>query len=109
MLYHELTYRQMKLRRARRIVTAVAVLAIIAVLVIGAFFAVKGAREQATLSVRESVLNAAKQCCAIEGSYPTPLEHLESSYGLVINHSDYVVSYEWFADNVLPSVVVTAR
>ena len=67
------------------------------------------AREQATLSVRESVLNAAKQCCAVEGSYPSSIEHLEKYYGLVINHSDYVVSYEWFADNVLPSVVVTAR
>lgn len=99
----------MKLRTARRVVKAVAVIAIVAVLAIGAFFAVRGAREQATLSVRESVLNAAKQCCAIEGSYPTTLEHLESSYGLVINHNDYVVSYEWFADNVLPSVVVTAR
>ena len=61
------------------------------------------------MSVRESVLNAAKQCCAVEGSYPASLNHLEKNYGLVINHNDYVVSYEWFADNVLPSVVVTAR
>jgi len=67
------------------------------------------AREQAAVSVRESVLNAAKQCCAVEGSYPASLNHLEKNYGLVINHNDYVVSYEWFADNVLPSVVVTAR
>ena len=35
--------------------------------------------------------------------------HLENDYGLVINHNDYVVSYEWFADNVLPTVVVTPR
>lgn len=67
------------------------------------------AHEQAALTLRESVLNAAKQCCAVEGSYPSSLEHLERSYGLTINHDDYVVSYEWFADNVLPSVVVTAR
>ena len=67
------------------------------------------AREQAAVSVRESVLNAAKQCCAVEGSYPASLNHLEKNYGLVINHNDYVVSYEWFADNVRPSVVVTAR
>jgi hypothetical protein len=99
----------MRRRTARRIIMVVAVVAIIAVLAIGAVFALQGAREQATLSVRESVLNAAKQCCAIEGSYPTTLEHLEANYGLVINHNDYVVSYEWFADNVLPSVVVTAR
>jgi hypothetical protein len=55
------------------------------------------------------VIEASKQCCAIEGSYPSSLEHLEQYYGLVINHNDYVVSYEWLGDNILPSVVVTAR
>ncbi len=82
-------------------------------LIVGAVFAVRFAQvrahEQAVVSVRESVLNAAKQCCAVEGSYPASLSYLEHEYGLVINHEDYVVSYEWFADNVLPSVVVTAR
>jgi hypothetical protein len=82
-------------------------------LIVGAIFAVRFAQvrahEQAVVSVRESVLNAAKQCCAVEGSYPASLSYLEHEYGLVINHEDYVVSYEWFADNVLPSVVVTAR
>ena len=82
-------------------------------LIVGAVFAVRFAQvrahEQAVVSVRESVLNAAKQCCAVEGSYPASLSYLENEYGLVINHEDYVVSYEWFADNVLPSVVVTAR
>lgn len=67
------------------------------------------AREQAAVSLRDSVLNAAKQCCAVEGSYPASIEHLEKNYGLVVNREDYVVSYEWFAGNVLPSVVVTAR
>lgn len=89
------------------------VLVIAAALLLAAYFAVgvaqARAREQAVVSVRETVLNAAKQCCAVEGSYPASLAYLESEYGLVINHEDYVISYEWFADNVLPSVVVTAR
>ena len=67
------------------------------------------AREQATLSLRDSVLDAAKQCCAVEGAYPSSLTYLEENYGLTINHDDYVIAYEWFADNVLPSVVVRAR
>ena len=108
-MYHELTYKQEKMRLARRILTFVLVVALALVVVFVAVMARTSAREQAALSLRESVLNAAKQCCAVEGSYPASLEHLEEDYGLTINHDDFVVSYEWFADNVLPSVVVTAR
>jgi len=108
-LYHEITYAEVRRRNIKWLVTLV----VIVLILVAAFFAVRGARaqarEQAVVTVRESVLNAAKQCCAVEGSYPSSLAHLESDYGLVINHDDYVVSYEWFADNVLPSVVVTAR
>ena len=108
-MFHELTYREMNQRIIRRVVAGVIIVALLVGLYFAAQVAIAGAREQATVSVRESVLNAAKQCCAIEGSYPAALSHLEENYGLTINHDDYVVSYEWFADNVLPSVVVTAR
>lgn len=67
------------------------------------------ARDQATASVRQAVVAAAVQCCAIEGSYPSQLSHLEEVYGLIINHNDYVVNYEWLGDNVPPSVVVRPR
>lgn len=95
-----------KVRIAALLVLAAALLVIAA---FAASLAQVRAHEQAAASVRESVLNAAKQCCAVEGSYPSSIEHLEKNYGLVINHDDYVISYEWFADNVMPSVVVTAR
>ena len=99
-MFHELTYEQQKRNRRRRLVR----IAFVAVLLVACVFIALGAqaqaRDQAVVSVRETVLNAAKQCCAVEGSYPSSLEHLEKNYGL---------SYEWFADNVLPSVVVTAR
>lgn len=108
-MYHEVTFKQERRRREKRLLIAVMIIAILVAgwLILG--MAQSKAREQAAVSVRESVLTAAKQCCAVEGSYPSSLSHLEDSYGLVINHDDYVVSYEWFADNVLPSVVVTAR
>lgn len=94
------------MRRAA-VAVAVVVLAVVLWLAVGA--AQASAREQAAVSVRESVLEAAKQCCAVEGSYPASLSRLESEYGLVINHDDYVVNYEWLGGNVLPSVVVTPR
>jgi len=104
-----MTYEQVKRRRAKRLITCIFVLALAVVIASALVIAQASAREQAAASVRESVLNAAKQCCAVEGSYPSTLQYLEDNYGLTINHSDYVVSYEWFADNVLPAVVVVTR
>ena len=66
-------------------------------------------REQGELSVRNAIMNSAKQCCAIEGSYPSSLPYLEENYGLVVNHNDYAITYEVFADNVMPNVVVLSK
>ena len=86
--------------------------AIVLVIVV-AFFAYDAAhaalREQGELSVRNAILNSAKQCFAIEGTYPSSLAHLEENYGLVVNRSDYAITYEVFADNVMPNVVVLAK
>lgn len=102
-----------KQQRRKRTVKRLAVVAVLIALVIGVWYAygqiASGLREQGELSVRNSILNTAKQCCAIEGSYPVSLSYLEENYGLVINKNDYVVTYEVFATNVMPSVVVLAR
>lgn len=66
-------------------------------------------REQGEVSLRNAILDAAKQCCAIEGAYPPSLSYLERNYGLVVNHHDYAITYEVFADNVIPDVVVVAK
>lgn len=66
-------------------------------------------REQGELSVRNAILTSAKQCCAIEGAYPSSLNYLEDNYGLVVNRNDYTITYEVFADNVMPNVVVLAK
>ena len=108
-MYHEVTYAELRRRRTRRIVAAVIVV-IVAVALSFMFLGMReSTKEQGVVSTRDAIMNAAKQCCAVEGSYPSSVKHLEDRYGLVINHEDYVVSYEWFADNVMPSVVVTAR
>ncbi|MBE6472970.1 MAG: hypothetical protein E7Z99_05245 [Coriobacteriaceae bacterium] len=108
-MYHEITFAEQKRRRNKRILHALIVI-VVAAAVVAAFMVMKAsAREQGVVSTRDAIMTAAKQCCAVEGSYPSTVRHLEEHYGLVINHDDYVVSYEWFADNVMPSVVVTAR
>ena len=108
-MFHEITDAQVAKRRKVRVVIACVVVALVlaAWLIVGALQA--NAREQGALALQNSIIDAAKQCCAIEGSYPSSLEHLEQYYGLSINHDDYVVSYESFAGNVMPTVVVTPR
>lgn len=108
-MYHEMTDRQVAKRRSMRVAVAclVAALVVAAFLLVGA--AQDHARAQGAVALRESILNSAKQCCAIEGNYPSTLSYLEEKYGLVINKQDYIVSYECFAGNIVPSVVVTPR
>ena len=90
-----------------------AALALVLALAVGGWFAAgavgQNLREQGAVSVRDAILDSAKQCCAIEGSYPSSLEHLEQSYGLRVNRGDYVITYEVFAENIMPSVVVVPR
>lgn len=65
--------------------------------------------EQGAVTLRQTVLDSAMQCLALEGAYPPTLEYLEKEYGLVINRDDYVVTYVAYASNVMPSVQVVVR
>lgn len=108
-MHHEITQDQVR-RRARR--RACALIAAVLIALIGWFASDRiGAslREQGEVSVRNAILSSAKQCCAIEGSYPASLQYLEDNYGLVVNHDDYAITYSVFAGNVMPNVVVLAK
>ena len=108
-MYHEITYHQAMRRRLRRVIYALLAVVIAVNLVIAVLLSQQIAQNQGVTTLRDSILDAAVQCCAVEGSYPSSLSHLENDYGLVVNHDDYVVTYEWLGDNVPPSVVVRQR
>lgn len=103
------TTAQMKRRRTRRAVLALAACALAALLWFAWDSANTGAEAQGALAVRNAVLDAAMQCAAVEGAYPSSMKYLEEHYGLVVNSDDYAVTYEAFASNVPPSVVVVPR
>lgn len=108
-MYHELTKQEIKRRTCKRMAGLFAIVLAV-VLAVAASNAIGAAlREQGELSVRNAILSSAKQCCAIEGAYPSSLSYLEENYGLVVNRSDYAITYEVFADNVMPNVVVLAK
>ena len=108
-MFHEITESQLKRRKRRGAIIACCIAAIVVATCIALSAAQANARTQGAVALRDAVLQSAKQCCAIEGSYPASLDYLEQNYGLTINHGDYVVSYEYFAGNVMPSVVVTPK
>ena len=71
--------------------------------------AARDAAAQSRASVRQAVLRCAVQCYAVEGVYPPTLQYLEDSYGLIVNHDRYIVTYEAFASNLPPTVTVLTK
>ncbi len=108
-MYHEQTIRDLRRRRRNRLLAALLACALAVAVGIGFSAVSDSLREQGAAAVRDAVLDSAMQCCAIEGSYPSSLDYLEREYGLQVNHDDYVITYEAFAGNVMPSVVVVPR
>lgn len=100
---------QMRRDRARRTVAVVAACVLAAVLWFAWDTAHAQTAAQSAVSVRNAVLESAMQCAAVEGAYPASLDYLEEHYGLIVNHADYVVTYEAFAANQPPSVEVRPR
>ena len=60
-------------------------------------------------TVEQAVLRSAGQCYAVEGVYPAELSYLEEHYGLTVNHTQYIVTYEAFSSNLPPDVRVLLR
>ncbi len=56
-------------------------------------------------AIRRAVVN----CYAIEGSYPPNVKYLETHYGVVVDHSKYLVYYELAGSNVMPTVEVLQK
>ena len=60
-------------------------------------------------AVKTAVLQAARQCYVVEGVYPPDLKYLQENYGLHVNTKDFYISYDAFAQNLLPEVRVRYR
>lgn len=99
-----------KPKRGRALPLAVG--ALVVVVLFGFWAAVFGASkgdDQGVAAVREAVVRATDECLAVEGGYGPSLSYLEENYGLRVNHVNYVVQYEAFADNVPPTIIVRPR
>lgn len=95
---------------AARIALYVLLLLVIAFLFLYGFFSIsRTAQEEQLQSVERAIQKSLVNCYAIEGAYPDSLSYLEEHYGLIIDHSKYVVEYSSFGSNITPSVYVVSR
>ena len=84
------------------------------VLVVGLFVPAlssvsRTARQAERDSLEAAIRRSAAHCYATEGAYPESLDYLCSHYGLQIDEERYLVDYQVFASNLMPSVTVIAR
>ena len=95
-----------KSRHARKILPALALIALIAAAVCVSdqlSARVDGARQQ---QLEEAIRSCAAQCYALEGSYPESLKYLEANYTLTLNRKKYVYHYKFIGSNMVPEVHV---
>lgn len=98
--------------KRKRILWVLAALVLIAAIALPAWILPgirQDIREESRAAIRDAVIRCAVECYAVEGAYPSSLEYLETHYGLIINHRDFIVTYDVFASNVLPTVRVLVR
>lgn len=94
----------------RRILfTALTAAACIVLLILFSLRVSNSARTQQAQLVRQAVLRAAVNCYATEGFYPPDLQYIIDHYGVQVDSSTFIVSYDAYADNLLPDIRVLER
>ncbi|PKM85676.1 MAG: hypothetical protein CVU86_01165 [Firmicutes bacterium HGW-Firmicutes-11] len=77
--------------------------------IVGSSRASQAAEKETLKHLESAVMQATVQCYAIEGVYPPDVAYLETHYGIQIDEDSYVVHYEAFASNILPTVFVIQK
>ena len=65
--------------------------------------------DQEAQLVYDAVKNAALTCYAVEGTYPEDLQYLRDHYKLAYNTDRFIVLYDAFASNLMPTIEVHER
>ena len=68
-------------------------------------YAAAQSKEAASQALRRALVS----CYALEGVYPSSVDYLEKHYGLILDHDRFVVDYNAFAANVMPSFQVVEK
>lgn len=60
-------------------------------------------------SIESTIMKSAVVCYSIEGMYPTDIDYLTEHYGVRVDTNKYIVHYEYFGGNIMPTVKVLVR
>ncbi len=94
----------------RELLLPVAAFALVVGLFVPALSSVSSTARQAERdSLEAAIRRSAAHCYATEGAYPESLDYLCSHYGVQIDEERYLVDYQVFASNLMPSITVIAR
>lgn len=94
----------------RNIVIAAVLLLLLAALLVFAANKAGAKTEQSEAELlRSAIIRASVTCYAIEGRYPQSLQYVIDHYGVVVDADRYIVSYDVFADNLMPDVRVLRK
>ena len=69
----------------------------------------RAAREAERDSLENAIRRSAVHCYATEGADPESLQYLEEHYGVRVDTDKFLVDYQVFASNLMPSVTVIAK
>ena len=73
---------------------------------ISVFTASRQNSERETAALTNALQRAVVTCYAVEGKYPPSLDYIAENYGVSIDETRYYVSYDVFAQNVMPTLHV---
>lgn len=99
-----------KINKATDLANLLVAVILAVVIVAAAGFAISdvesAAGDRGKQLLEDSLYRGAVSCYSIEGIYPPTLTYLTENYGTVIDHENYAVFYEIFADNMMPDITV---
>lgn len=64
---------------------------------------------ESVTALKSAIEQSARQCYVVEGAYPPDLKYLEDNYGVKVNTNDFYITYDAFASNMAPNVIVTPK
>lgn len=90
----------------RPVLTLAVFLLVFVLLLAGVRSVRKTTQQQELQNLASSVRRSAAECYALEGRYPESLDYLKEHYGITYDESRYLVSYQAYGSNMLPTITV---
>lgn len=68
-----------------------------------------GNDQQQLQTLEDAIRKAAVTNYAIDGRYPATLDQIVETYGIIIDENRFIVRYDVFADNIMPTIYVAFK